>query len=276
MSADKRVSDHYSHGSLLEAIEGALAELGKSPENVTIGDLAPVDEFHIGGRQATERFFDQLEFPEKGHILDVGCGLGGAARFVADMFDHLVSGIDLTKEYIDTGNALCAWVGLDNHITLHEGSALSMPFESETFDGAYMLHVGMNIEDKAGLFKEIYRVLKPGAVFGVYDVMRDGNGELAYPVPWAADSSTSHLSTPSEYSQALNENGFEVMEINNRIDFAMEFFRQLAEKTQASGGPPPLGLHTLMQKTTAEKVKNMIENISNGYIAPVEIVAKKV
>ncbi len=276
MSADKRVSDHYSHGSLLEAIEGALAELGKSPENVTIGDLAPVDEFHIGGRQATERFFDQLEFPEKGHILDVGCGLGGAARFVADMFDHLVSGIDLTKEYIDTGNALCAWVGLDNHITLHEGSALSMPFESETFDGAYMLHVGMNIEDKAGLFKEIYRVLKPGAVFGVYDVMRNGNGELAYPVPWAADSSTSHLSTPSEYSQALNENGFEVMEINNRIDFAMEFFRQLAEKTQASGGPPPLGLHTLMQKTTAEKVKNMIENISNGYIAPVEIVAKKV
>lgn len=276
MSADKRVSDHYSHGSLLEAIEGALAELGKSPENVTIGDLAPVDEFHIGGRQATERFFDQLEFPEKGHILDVGCGLGGAARFVADMFDHLVSGIDLTKEYIDTGNALCAWVGLDNHITLHEGSALSMPFESETFDGAYMLHVGMNIEDKAGLFKEIYRVLKPGAVFGVYDVMSDGNGELAYPVPWAADSSTSHLSTPSEYSQALNENGFEVMEINNRIDFAMEFFRQLAEKTQASGGPPPLGLHTLMQKTTAEKVKNMIENISNGYIAPVEIVAKKV
>lgn len=276
MTEGKQVSEHYSHGNLLEAIEDALSKLGKSPKNVTIHDLAPVDEFHIGGRQATERFLKQLEFPQKGHILDVGCGLGGAARFVADMFDHLVSGIDLTKEYIDTGNALCAWVGLDNHITLHEGSALSMPFESETFDGAYMMHVGMNIKDKEGLFKEVYRVLKPGAVFGVYDVMRDSAGELAYPVPWATDSSTSHLGTPSEYSQALGEMGFEVLEINNRIDFAMEFFRQLKEKTEDAESTPPLGLHTLMQKTTAEKVKNMIDNITNGIIAPVEIVAKKV
>lgn len=276
MSQVKQISDHYSHGNLLEAIEETLAKLGKSPGSVTIDDLGPVDEFHIGGRQATERFVGQLGFPEKGHILDVGCGLGGAARFVADMFDHLVSGIDLTKEYIDTGNALCAWVGLDSHITLHEGSALNMPFESGTFDGAYMMHVGMNIEDKIGLFKEVYRVLKPGAVFGVYDVMRDEAGELTYPVPWAADRTTSHLGTPSEYSQALGETGFEVLEVNNRIDFAMEFFRQLKEKAEADEGPPALGLHTLMQKTTAEKVKNMIDNIANGLIAPVEIVAKKV
>ncbi len=278
MSDNKQISDHYLHGNLLGAIEAALAELGKTPDSVTIEDLGPVDEFHIGGRQATERFLRQLDFPEDGHILDVGCGLGGAARFVASTFGNRVSGIDLTKEYIDTGNALCTWVGLDGQITLYEGSALAMPFEDDTFDGAYMMHVGMNIEDKDGLFKEIYRVLLPGAVFGVYDVMRsedNENGELAYPVPWATKSSTSHLSTPNQYARALIDSGFEVLGVNNRRDFAVEFFRQLRAKTEAAGGPPPLGLHTLMQETTAEKVKNMIDNISNGFVAPVEIIAKK-
>jgi ubiquinone/menaquinone biosynthesis C-methylase UbiE len=61
-----------------------------------------------------------------------------------------------------------------------------MPFPDRSFDGAYMLHVGMNIEDKEKLASEVARVLRPGSVFGIYDVMRTGPGELAYPVPWAA------------------------------------------------------------------------------------------
>ena len=139
-----------------------------------------------------------------------------------------------------------------------------------------MLHVGMNIDDKASLFSEIYRVLKPGSSFGVYDVMRQKDGELIYPVPWATESSTSKLSTPAEYKKALSESGFDVSEENNRRDFALEFFKQLRAKTEANGGPSPLGLHTLMQESTAVKIKNMIDNIANGYIAPIEIIAKKV
>ena len=158
---------------------------------------------------------------------------------------------------------------------LEHGSALSMPFRDNTFDGGYMLHVGMNIEDKALLFSEIYRVLKPGAYFGVYDVMRVKDGELSYPVPWATENSTSKLSTPVQYKKALADTGFEVFNEHYRREFAMEFFRQLHQKTAASSGPPPLGLHTLMQDSTLIKVGNMIANISNGYIAPVEMIARK-
>lgn len=275
MSYDESVSEHYSHGGLLKAIETALPNLGKSPDNISIEDLSPVDEFHIGGRQATEQLMDQLNFSEHDHVLDVGCGLGGAARFVANKYNNRVTGIDLTQEYIETGRALCTWVKLDRHITLEQGSALAMPFHDETFDGAYMLHVGMNIEDKASLFSEIYRVLRPGSLFGIYDVMRHNDGELLYPVPWATECSTSKLATPDQYNHALDDAGFEVFKENNRRDFALEFFRQLREKTEANGGPPPLGLHTLMQSSTAGKIKNMIENVSAGYIAPVEIIAQK-
>jgi len=276
MSIDNAVSEHYLHGDLLKAIQTAITKLGKTVDSVTIEDLAPVDEFHIGGRLATQHFLDQLNFSERDHILDVGCGLGGASRFVANKYKNYVTGIDLTQEYIETGKALCSWVKLDKYITLQQGSALSTPFQDETFDGSYMMHVGMNIEDKAQLFTEIYRVLRPGSFFGVYDVMRLKDGELIYPVPWATDRSTSKLATPDEYRQALADAGFEITKENNRRDFALDFFKQLRAKTEASGGPPPLGLHTLMQESTTEKIKNMINNISEGYIAPVEVIARKI
>ena len=275
MSYDESVSNHYLHGGLLNAIEAALPALGKTTENVTIEDLAPVDEFHIGGRLATDNLFDQLNFSEQGYILDVGCGLGGAARYVATKYKNRVAGIDLTPEYIETGKALCSWLNLDKYVTLEQGSALSMSFQDNSFDGGYMLHVGMNIDDKASLFAEIFRVLKPRSSFGIYDVMGQKDGELIYPVPWATESSTSKLATPDQYKQALGDAGFEVSTENNRRAFSLEFFKQLRAKTEANGGPPPLGLHTLMQESTASKIKNMIDNIANGFIAPVEIIVQK-
>jgi len=275
MSYDNSVSDHYLHGDLLNAIEAALPALGKTKDNLTIEDLAPVDEFHIGGRLATDNLLRQLNFSAQGHILDVGCGLGGAARYVATNYNTKVSGIDLTQEYIATGKALCNWLSLGDVVTLEQGSALAMPFQAETFDGGYMLHVGMNIDDKVALFSQIFRVLKPGASLGVYDIMRQTDGELTYPVPWASSRETSKLATPEQYIQALNNAGFEVSSQLSRREFALDFFKQLREKNEANGGPPPLGLHTLMQQSAAQKIKNMIDNIANELIAPIEIIAKK-
>jgi len=276
MSKNEEISEHYSHGSLLEAIHAAITESGKSVDDITIEDLSPVDEFHIGGREATNNFMEQFNFTENGHILDVGCGLGGASRFVADKYNNHVTGIDLTQDYIETGNALCALLKLDERITLHHGSATAMPFQDETFDGGFMMHVGMNIENKIQLFNEIHRVLRPGAPFGVYDVMRIKDGELTYPVPWATDSSSSFLSTPEQYKQALVNAGFDVTEENNRRSYALDFFEQLRRKTDANGSPPPLGLHTLIQEGFSEKIQNMIENVSKEYVAPVEIIAKRI
>ncbi len=274
MSNDKAVSRHYTHGDLLETIQAAIAKLGKTVDSVTIEDLAPVDEFHIGGRQATEHFLSQLNFSEQDHILDVGCGLGGASRFVADKYNNQVSGIDLTQEYIETGKALCTWVGLDKQVTLHQGNALAMPFQDEIFDGGFIMHTGMNIENKSRLFTEVYRELRPGASFGVYDIMRIGNGELTYPVPWATVPSTSNLATPDQYKQALSDAGFAVSTENNRRDFALGIYEQYA-RTETEGGPPLLGTHILMGENSDVKSKNLLENITAGHIAPVEIIAQK-
>lgn len=275
MLNENTISQHYTHGNLLGAIESSVSKLGKSADSVTVDDLAPVDEFHIGSRIATEHLLSQLQFTDQDHVLDIGCGLGGAARYVASKYGCRVDGIDLTPEYIETGKALCNWVGLGNRVSLQQGSALAIPFESGEFDGAYMLHVGMNIDDKAALFREVYRVLKPGARFGLYDIMRIDAGDLTYPVPWASEGSTSALASPEQYKSLLQEAGFEFSAEDNRREFALEFFKQMQAKVKANGGPPPLGLHTLMQESTPIKLKNMIDNIAANLIAPVELVVRK-
>jgi len=275
MSNNKNISEHYTHGNLLEAIQSSIATLDKTVDNLTIEDLAPVDEFHIGGRQATEHFLGQLNVSEQDHLLDVGCGLGGASRFVANKYHNHVTGIDLTPEYIETGKKLSLWVGLDKQVTLRLGSALSMPFDDEIFDGGFMMHVGMNIENKTQLFTEIFRVLRPNTSFGVYDIMKVDDGDLTYPVPWATVPNTSHLATQHQYKQTMIDAGFVVSAENNRRDFALVFFEEVRVKTEANGRPPPLGLHTLIGDSTAIQFQNMIKNIVAGQIAPVEIIAHK-
>lgn len=276
MSNRESISTHYENGgNLLEGIMNGLAKLGKSPETVTIEDLGPVDEFHIGGRAATDHLIGQLNFSPEHHLLDVGCGLGGAARYVASNTGGRVTGIDVTEEYINTGQALCQWVGLDNRVTLHHAGAQSLPFEDNHFDGAYMIHVGMNLPDKEAVFAEIGRVLKPGAVFGIYDIMRVGQGELTYPVPWASGVGLSHLATSDQYKSDLNAVGFEVSTVNSRQDFALQFFTQMRARSAQGDGPPPLGLHLLMKESTPAKIKNMVGNLEVGLIAPVEIISKR-
>jgi ubiquinone/menaquinone biosynthesis C-methylase UbiE len=275
MTNNNAVAQTYLHGHLLDAIKNALKEMGKTIDSLSIDDLAPVDEFHIGGRIATERFLDQLAFSDNSHVLDIGCGLGGAARFVADRYHNQVTGIDLSAEYIETGKTLCEWVKLDKQISLQHGSALDLPFSGQSFDSAYMMHVGMNIKEKPTLFSEIYRVLRPGSYLGIYDVMQQEQGDLAFPVPWATNNSTSYLATPESYIRALNDAGFKLITQSNRREFAIDFFDSLRAKTAAKGGPPPLGLHTLMQESTMAKIGNMIANISDNKIAPVELIVQK-
>ena len=150
-----------------------------------------------------------------------------------------------------------------------------MPFEAARFDAAFMIHVGMNIEDKHGLIAEVSRVLKPGAKFGIYDIMKTNNEELIYPVPWATTSETSWLAGPEDYRAAFEDNGFTVTEENNRREFAMEFFRKMKATGDAAGGPPPLGLHVVMQQSSAVKIPNMVKNLAANRISPIEMIAVK-
>ena len=275
MPDHRLVSEHYSRDRLSDAIRDGLSKLGKRIDDVTVDDLGPVDEFHIGGRPATEHCLDQLAIDADHHVLDVGCGLGGSSRFAASRYGCRVTGIDLTAAYVDAGNTLCDWVGLGDRITLAVGDATSPDFDASSFDRVFLLHVGMNIADKKRLMSSLYRVLVPGGLLGVYDIMQVGAGNFAFPMPWASEPSGSAVARPDEYREALVDAGFDIAAETNRRDFALAFFAELKAKAAAADGPPPLGLHLLMGDAAPVKLGNMIEAVSRGVLAPVEIIARR-
>lgn len=273
MGVEQAVARHYAHGSLEETILDALTAAGKDLNRLTPKDLAPVDEFHVGGRAATIAFAEQFD-PRPGmRLLDVGCGLGGAARYFAHEHGCRVVGIDLSEEYVNVANALAARVGLDERVSCEQGSVQALPFEPESFDGAYMFHVGMNVEDKSRLFAEVHRVLAPSGRFGIYDVMRLAPGDLSFPVPWASGPESSFVADAASYRRWLEAAGFEVLRERNRRDFALEVFAQMRARG-AAAGPGPLGLHIVMGASAGQKVKNMIGDISAGLIAPTELICR--
>ena len=273
MEIEQAVARHYAHGSLEETILSALAAAGKDLNRLTPKDLAPVDEFHVGGRQATIAFAQEFGLRPGMRLLDIGCGLGGAARYFADAHGCQVTGIDLSGEYVGVANALAARVGLAERVSCQAGSALALPFAPGSFDAACMFHVGMNIEDKSRLFAEVRRVLAPSGLFGIYDVMRLAAGELSYPVPWASGPESSFVADAATYQRLLAAAGFEVLKQRDRRDFALEVFG-LMRTRGAAGGPGPLGLHLVMGANAGQKVKNMIADISAGLITPTELICR--
>ena len=273
MSVDREITKHYEHGALEKAIIDALVTIGKTPDKLTAADLAPVDEFHIGGRQATMDLAAQLDLPHGARVLDVGSGLGGPSRYFAQERGWRVDGIDLTPEYVEVAGRLSRRVGLGDAVSYREASALSLPFPDRTFDGAYMLHVGMNIADKKTAFAEVHRVLKPGALFAIYDVMRESDGDFAYPVPWSSAPETNFIASSEVYRKELVAAGFAIMKERSRRDFALEFFAQMRQR-MAAGGPPAPGLQIVMGATAPQKVTNMMGMLQRGLFAPTEIISR--
>ena len=270
---EKIVKDHYAVGNLAERILEGLKATGADIDNLTIEDVAAVDEFHIGGRKATQYVISKMPLSAPAHVLDVGCGIGGAARTMASQAGCKVTGIDLTAEYIEVAKTLSGLTRLDDKTDFHAASALAMPFEDQTFDAALTIHVAMNIKDRDGLYKEIARVTKPGATLCIYDVMKKGDVPIAFPVPWAQTAAGSHLVKPDEMVFLLEDAGFEIKEVEDRTKIAVEFFRQ--SEAAAASGPSPLGVHLVMGPTARQKLQNVRQNIADGRIAPVLIVARR-
>jgi SAM-dependent methyltransferase len=267
--SNDKIITHYTKDGLLDRILGKLAASGISVDALTSADLKPVDEFHIGGVEATDDLLDQLEIGTVTQMLDIGSGIGGTARHIVAHHGAQVTGLDLTPEFVDAARRLTELVGLT--ATFQVGSALDMPFANDQFDLATLIHVGMNLPDKPKLFSEAARVLRPGGSFAIYDVMRLGDEHPAFPLPWASAPEASFLATPKTYLDAASTAGFTLTARRNRGDFARDFFARFSASLAVSG-PQPLSIGLLMGADASTKVGNMITSIGTGHIAPVEMI----
>lgn len=272
MPIEEQVAAHYGRGGLSTAILSALTKSGKDVDRLATTDLAGADEFHFGWRPATLWFAETLNFPADSQVLDIGAGLGGPARLFAEEHRVNVTGVDLTDEYVDVATDLTRRCGLSERATFQQANALDLPFPDASFDGAYTIHVAMNIRDKQQLFAEVRRILKPGSRFGIYDIMWIADQDIPYPMPWADTDATSFVEAPEQYRSWLTAAGFTIESEDDLSDLTREVGRKMSERA-AADGPPPLSLHTVMGPATPQRLGNAMSALSRGIIAPIGMIA---
>ncbi len=274
MSNEDALADHWGEGDVYSLIVSALEKTSKSLDSLTVNDLAPIDHFHARGFPATVELGDRLPIKANQHILDIGCGLGGPARYLAQRFQCKVSGVDITTPFVEAANKLTHLLGMDDRVTIEYGDGHRLPYEDGVFDGAYTQHVTMNVADRAQFFAEAYRVLKPGVFFALTEQGLGLTGNPHYPLPWSEDGSGAYLVSPSETRALLEAAGFENIVVEDTGAKYLAAYKQAVERT-AKGPLPPLGVHLLMGESTPQKIQNAARNIEEGRTHPVQVVCRK-
>lgn len=275
MTAASRISEHYSRSNLLERLRAALREEGIDPDHPTVVQLAPFDHFHGRGLEATEELANALSVSASDRILDIGSGIGGPARYVAERFGCRVTGIDLTAEFCNVARALTRVLRMENRVEFHQGDALSMPLADASFDGAYSMNVSMNIADKAGLYREIYRVLKPGGWLVLSELTQGPGGEGSYPTPWARTAAASFLSTQAQTRQGLETAGFVIENARDTLKEALAFGARSRAAVERGEKPPHRAVQLIHGELAAEMAANTARGLKDGSFFPIEIFCRK-
>jgi SAM-dependent methyltransferase len=274
MASARATADHWGQGDVYGLIVSALEKAGKPLAGLTVEDLAPVDHYHARGFPATVELADRLPIQPGSHILDIGCGLGGPARYLAQRFKCRVSGLDITEAFVEAANKLTALLHMEERVQVRLGDGHSLPYEDACFDGAYALHVTMNVADRPRFFAEACRVLRPGAFFALTEHGLGPEGNPHHPVPWSENGSGAHLVAPQQTRALLEAAGFTAIDIEDAGAKYLAGYKravQLAERGQL----PPLGVHMLMGENAVLKMANAARNIEEGRTRPIEVICRK-
>lgn len=269
------VAQHYAKADLTERVLEVLAAEGADLEALTLDDLGAVDEMHVRGRQATAELAERAGFTEGMAVLDVGAGMGGPSRHLAARYGCRVTGIDLTEDLCAAANELARRVGLSDRASYRQGNALALPFAAASFDGAWSQHVQMNIADKAGLYGEIARVLKPGGRFAAYDILAGPAAPPHYPCPWARDPAISFLIAPEPWRALLEANGFALESWRDTTDLGLAWFAEQAERAARAGAAANLRTK-IMGGDLKERLANLRRSLEEERVVLIEAVWRKV
>lgn len=275
-SITARIQENYTVDSMADKIEQALMKAGFAPDVlVPWSDLVAFDQFHVRGLEATKELAAELGLQPGQAVLDVGSGLGGPARFLAGVHGLRVTGIDLTPSFVEISAYLSQRAGLSAKLTFQQGDATELPFDDGSFDAVWTQHVAMNIADKAKLYRGIYRVLKPGGRFALYDPIQGSEQPIFYPTPWARDAGTSFVAAETELLDLLAGAGFAQIEAVDKTPIAIEWFQRQRAQLEANQAPHPLSPAAILGPELGPAIANFGRNIREGRIRLLQVTATK-
>jgi SAM-dependent methyltransferase len=277
MTARDNITGHYGgDGEIARRIDEQLRLSGVADDhNLSPSDVAAVDQFHVGGLEATHELARLFSPSHGSYVLDIGSGLGGPSRYLAANYGCRVIGIDITEEYCRIASVLAARMGLEDRVEYRHGDARELLFPDGTFDGAWTQHVSMNIAEKKQLYEGIRRILKTGGRFALHDVVQRTPGPILFPVPWARTQEISHLQSMEAMRKTILDAGFVFIAWNDVTEGASRFLDAMAARSRTAE-TPRLGLHLVLGPDFPEMVRNFRRNLAEERCGVVQAVFQRV
>lgn len=263
----------YEGPDIADRLLAALGEAQLDPEELDIDDLAGLDEFHALGRAATVALAELADVQPGGHVLDIGAGIGGPARFLAARHRARVTALDATARFCKAAELLTRGAGLADRVTVVCADALALPFVDGSFDVAWSQAVSQNIADKQRFFAEAARVVRPGGQVALFEIVAGPGGPLELPVPWADTQDQSWLLTAPELRDLLGATPLEIVAWNEG-QAALDAIAKTAASLPTPRADRQLGLDILMPNFE-ERMAALARNIAQDKIALIQAVARR-
>jgi ubiquinone/menaquinone biosynthesis C-methylase UbiE len=261
---------HYNATGLTARIKNALLKIAPETAQLKISDIAALDQFHTRGMLATRDLAAMTLIGPETRVLDLGCGIGGPARFLAATFGCHVTGMDLSETFIEAARYLTERCAMQDKVSFQVGNALETGLASGSFDLVFLQHVAMNIGDRASLYAEIARVLAPGGRLATYDVILK-SGDVHYPTPWARDAAASVLLTEDQTRDALLAASLEPVAWRDDSELAAAWFATLPTNPPTDG--PTLAL--VLGPDFPTRTSNLGRNIKEGRVGILSAIATR-
>ena len=260
----------------VDRIFNELREIGKSTSSsLLVEDLTKFDQLHYHGTDAIDIFIEKLEINEKTKILDVGSGIGGPARYLADKTGAEITAIELQSDQNNLAKDLTKKCGLSNKVNHICGDILDYDFKNQTFDAVVSWLTLYHIANHEILLKKLFDLLNPNGLFYTEDITSRINLSNADRKEIKKEIYGIHLPYFDKYISNLEQNGFKLIFGEDMSSSWTDFTKERIKKYN-SEKERNIKVHGKEVYESLNSFYNFVgQYFSNGKLGGIRVIAKK-
>ena len=260
----------------VDRIFNELREIGKSTSSsLLVEDLTKFDQLHYHGTDAIDIFIEKLEINEKTKILDVGSGIGGPARYLADKTGAEITAIELQSDQNNLAKDLTKKCGLSNKVNHICGDILDYDFKNQTFDAVVSWLTLYHIANHEILLKKLFDLLNPNGFFYTEDITSRINLSDADRKEIKKEIYGIHLPYFDNYISNLEQNGFKLIFSEDMSSSWTDFTKERIKKYN-SEKERNIRVHGKEVYDSLNLFYNFVgQYFSNGKLGGIRVIAKK-